>query len=159
MIELKLITNENRREMFNLQVSRAQRKYVASNLSSVASSYVLSTNGSQVFPRIIYNDNKMIGFVMIVYGNTGYDQPEYALENYCLLRLMIDEKYQGRGYGRQAMAKIIDFVKSCPAGPAECCWIPFSQSNENAKKLYESFGFVDTGQVFNGENISILKLD
>ena len=48
MIELKVITNENRRELFNLKVSENQKKYVASNLSSVASCYVLSTNGSKV---------------------------------------------------------------------------------------------------------------
>lgn len=41
MIELKVITNENRRELFNLKVSENQKKYVASNLSSVASCYVL----------------------------------------------------------------------------------------------------------------------
>lgn len=158
MIVLRKITNENRREMFNLKVSEDQKKYVASNLSSVASCYVLSTNGSQVFPRIIYDDQKMVGFVMIIYGNTGYEQPEYAENNYCLLRLMIDERYQNNGYGRKAMVKIIEFIKSFPAGQADYCWISFKDDNTAAKGLYESFGYIDSGQVINGENISLLKL-
>jgi len=158
MIELRVITNENRRELFNLKVSESQRKYVASNLSSVASCYVLSTNGSKVFPRAIYADGKMIGFVMIVYGNTGYLQPDYAINNYCLLRLMIDEKFQGQGYGTNAMKKIIEFIRTFPAGRAEYCWLPYKHENSTAKKLYERFGYIDSGEVVNGENISLLKL-
>lgn len=158
MITLREITNENRRELFNLKVSEDQRKYVASNLSSVASCYVLSTNGSQVFPRIIYDDTKMVGFAMIVYGNTGYEQPDYAVNSYCLLRFMIDERYQSKGYGRKAMAKIIEFIKDFPAGQADYCWIPFKDDNTKAKKLYESFGYLDSGEVVNGETVSLLKL-
>lgn|GEM_PF-4942563 len=45
MITLRKITLENRRSIFNLEVSEEQRQYVASNLSSVASCYVLATNG------------------------------------------------------------------------------------------------------------------
>lgn len=158
MVELKKITNENRRELFNLKVCENQRKYVASNLSSVASCYVLSTNGSQTFPRAIFDGDKMIGFVMIVYGNTGYEEPDYAFNNYCMLRLMIDERFQGQGYGSKAMIKIIEFLKSFPAGSAEYCWLPYNHGNTTAKRLYESFGYLDSGEVINGENISLLKL-
>ncbi|MEK5028844.1 hypothetical protein [Paenibacillus sp. FSL M7-1046] len=37
MITLRKITLENRRSIFNLEVSEDQRRYVASNLSSMAS--------------------------------------------------------------------------------------------------------------------------
>ncbi|GFZ76005.1 hypothetical protein GCM10008018_21750 [Paenibacillus marchantiophytorum] len=54
MITLRKITLENRRAMFKLEVSEDQRHFVASNLSSVASCYVLVTNGGHPFPFVIY---------------------------------------------------------------------------------------------------------
>ena len=75
MITLRRITLGNRREMFNLSVTEDQQRFVASNLSSVASCYVLSVNGGHPLPFCIYADEQMVGFVMIVYGITGYEMP------------------------------------------------------------------------------------
>lgn len=100
MITLRKITLENRREVFKLEVHEEQRRFVASNLSSVASCYVLATNGGYPLPFAIYADEQMIGFVMIVYGITGYELPQVAEGNYSILRFMIDKKYQGQGYGK-----------------------------------------------------------
>lgn len=158
MISLRKITLDNRREMFNLKVSDEQKKYVASNLSSVASCYVLSINGSQPFPLAIYADEVMVGFVMIIYGETGYDQPTYAKDSYCIMRFMIDEAHQGKGYGKEAFGSIVDFIKALPAGPAECCWIPYKEENKVAKNLYESYGFKNTGEIINSEIIARIKL-
>ena len=75
MITLRKITLENRRAIFNLEVSEEQRRFVASNLSSVASCYVLATNGGHPFPFAIYADEQPVGFVMLAYGITGYEAP------------------------------------------------------------------------------------
>lgn len=158
MITLRKITLENRRTIFNLEVSEGQRRFVASNLSSVASCYVLSTNGGNPFPLAIYAEEQPVGFVMITYGVTGYDLPQIAIGNYCILRLMIDEKFQNRGYGREAINKVLEFIRTYPAGPAEYCWIPYSPDNITARKLYESFGFRDNGEVCHDELITVLKL-
>lgn len=45
MISLRPLTLENRRTVFNLSVSKDQEQFVASNLSSVATAYILMTNG------------------------------------------------------------------------------------------------------------------
>lgn len=45
-----------------------------------------------------------------------------------------------------------------PAGGARYCWIPYKPNNAAAKKLYESFGFRDNGEVFNNEAITVLEL-
>lgn len=158
MITLRKITLENRRAMFNLEVSEDQRRFVASNLSSVASCYVLATNGGNPFPFVIYADEQPVGFVMLTYGITGYEEPSIAKDNYCILRLMIDKQYQNRGYGREAMKKILEFIRTLPAGPARYCWIPYSLENIAAKKLYQSFGFRENGEIFNEESITVLQL-
>jgi len=158
MITLRKITLENRRDIFNLEVSEEQKKYVASNLSSVASCYVLSINGGNPFPLAIYAEEQPVGFVMITYGITGYDLPRIAEGNYCILRLMIDQQYQNKGYGRKAMKRIIEFIRTYPAGPAKYCWIPYSPDNTSARKLYESFGFRDNGEICHDELITVLQL-
>lgn len=147
MITLRKITLENRREMFNLAVTEDQRRFVASNLSSVASCYVLSVNGGCPMPFCIYAGEQMVGFVLIVYGITGYEAPPVAAGNYCILRLMIDAKYQRKGYGREAMGRILDYIRTFPAGPARYCWISYAHDNEVAKGLYESVGFQYEGEI------------
>ena len=158
MITLRKITLENRREMFKLEVTEDQKRFVASNLSSVASCYVLASNGCTPLPFIIYADEQMVGFVMIVYGNTGYELPSVAEGNYCILRLMIDARYQGRGYGREAMQKILDYIRTFPAGPAKYCWIQYHHENPVAKRLYESFGFRGNGEIADNEPVNVLEL-
>ncbi|MGM1049803.1 MAG: GNAT family N-acetyltransferase [Bacillota bacterium] len=158
MITLRKITLENRRDIFNLEVSEDQRRFVASNLSSVASCYVLATNGGHPFPFAIYADEQPIGFVMITYRITGYELPTIADDSYCILRLMIDKQYQNRGYGREAMKKILEFIRTFPAGPAQYCWICYKDDNVPAKRLYESFGFRDNGEVLGDELITVIQL-
>lgn len=158
MITLRKITLENRRAIFNLEVSEDQRRFVASNLSSVASCYVLATNGGQPFPFAIYADEQPVGFVMITYRITGYELPTIADDSYCILRLMIDKQFQNRGYGREAMKKILEFVRTFPAAPAQYCWISYKADNAAAKKLYESYGFRDNGEIENDELITVLRL-
>ncbi|PJN55386.1 hypothetical protein PAEVO_21070 [Paenibacillus sp. GM2FR] len=158
MITLRKITLENRRAIFNLEVSEDQRRFVASNLSSVASCYVLATNEGHPFPFAIYADEQPVGFVMITYRITGYDLPTIADDSYCILRLMIDKQYQNRGYGREAMKKILEFIRTFPAGPAQFCWIPYKAENAAAKKLYESYGFRDNGEIIENEQITVLRL-
>ncbi|WP_042169516.1 GNAT family N-acetyltransferase [Paenibacillus gorillae] len=158
MITLRQITLENRRDIFNLEVSEDQRRFVASNLSSVASCYVLATNGGHPYPFAIYADEQPVGFVMITYRITGYDLPTIADDSYCILRLMIDHRYQNKGYGRAAMHKIVEFVRTLPAGPATYCWISYGIDNTTARKLYESCGFRENGEIVHSEQIAVLQL-
>lgn len=158
MITLRKITLDNRRAIFNLQVADDQRSFVASKLSSVASCYVLATNGGHPFPFAIYADEQPVGFVMLTYGNTGYELPSIVDDSYCILRLMIDKQYQNRGYGREAMARILEFIRTFPAGPARYCWIPYEADNLVAKRFYESFGFRDNGEICDNEPVTVLRL-
>ncbi|MCG7344454.1 GNAT family N-acetyltransferase [Sporosarcina sp. ACRSL] len=158
MISLRKITLENRREVFKLEVADDQRRFVASNLSSVASCYVLATNGGSPLPFAIYDDEQIVGFVMIVYGITGYELPKIANNNYCILRLMIDKRYQNQGYGRKAMEKTLEFIRTFPVGHAQYCWIAYDSNNIVAKKLYESFGFRDNGEICENEPVTVLEL-
>jgi len=74
---------------------------------------------------------------------------------YCVARLMIDERYQGKGYGRAAMVEAIRRMRAEP----DCQEIALSIEPENAvaEKLYASLGFRKTGEVIDGEVVMRLS--
>ena len=78
--------------------------------------------------------------------------------NYNLWRLMIDQKYQHRGYGKKAIELALEFVRTFPCGKAEYCWLSYEPENVVAKELYTSFGFEETGEKDGEELIAVLKL-
>ena len=158
MVTLRPITLENRREIFRLDVTEEQRRFVASNLSSAATAWVLITNGGHPVTFAVYADETPVGFTLITYGINSYELPSVAEGNYNILRLMIDQRYQGRGYGREAMRLILDYIRTFPMGPAELVWIQYMPDNLTAKKLYESFGFRENGEVAHDMPVSVLKL-
>lgn len=47
------------------------------------------------------------------------DSPKIADNNYSIWRLMIDEKYQGRGLGKKAVETAIAYLKTEPYGKAD----------------------------------------
>ena len=81
-----------------------------------------------------------------------------AKGNYSLWRLMIDSRYQQCGYGRNAMELALNFIRSCPCGPAPYCWVSYLPDNARARRLYHSFGFEENGEMDGEEMIAVLKL-
>ena len=159
MIHLKKLDYENFIDVFELKVKQVQKDFVASNCFSVAEAYVTAMNGGHVFPFAIYNDDKPVGFIQLAYGeNADQDGVSIEKDSYEIWRFMIDKRYQGRGYGKEALRQAIDFIRTWPCGKAEYCWISYEPENEVAKKLYASFGFVENGEMDGDEIVAVLKL-
>ena len=97
---------------------------------------------------------------MIGYDKDDYwkDAPVIADGNYNLWRLMIDKNYQNRGYGKQAVELVLNFIRTFPCGKADSCWLSYEPENAIAKSLYASFGFIETGEKDGEEQIAVLKL-
>ena len=161
MIRLEKINGKNVWDILELHVGEAQKSFVASNDISIIEAFIALTHHGSAFPFGIYDDNTPVGFVMIGYGSDDewFQPPVVAEGNYNLWRLMIDERYQGKGYGRKAMKLIMDFIAGEPCGPAEYCWLSYEPENLAAKALYASFGFRETGERDGDEIIAILKLN
>ncbi len=160
MIHLEKINSENVWDILKLKVSESQKSFVASNERSMIEAYTTITANGHAFPFGIYEEAQPVGFVMIGYGkDDGWkDAPAIADGNYNLWRLMIDKNHQNRGYGKQAVALALRFVRTFPCGPAEFCWLSYEPENTVAKSLYASFGFVETGEKDGEEQIAVLKL-
>ena len=131
-ISLRDITPENFRECIDLKVADAQLKFVATNLMSIAQAKIYPTAN----PLAVYAGDEMVGFVMY-----GFDTDD---ERFYLVRLMIDEKYQGKGYGKAATLEVIERMKEI-----EDCreiFLSFVPENTGAEKLYQNVGFQRTGE-------------
>lgn len=97
----------------------------------------------------------MIGYGV---GKDFKDAPDILKNSYSIWRLMIDKKYQRKGYGRQAIDLALDFIKTWPNGQAKYCYLSYDPGNQIAKRLYESMGFRETGDKDGDELIAIKKI-
>ncbi len=134
MTELKAITEENFPDAFHLKLAPEQERFVSHPIRSLAQAYVYR---EQCQPFGIYAEGKMIGYVMVIYD---YDVPEYDIWH-----MMIDETMQGKGYGGEALDRILDYIGTKPFGDSNRVALTCNKNNPIARKLYESKGFSATG--------------
>ena len=128
-----------------LKVAESQKTYVANSADMLARAYAYREQRSRAF--IIYDDEIPVGMGLY------YDLPE--MECYDFSQIFIDERYQGRGYGKAATRLVLDALKQDGKyNKVDLCYI---QGNDVAKKLYEQFGFVEIDRDGN-EIILELKL-
>ena len=134
MVELKAITEANFMDAFHLNLAPEQENFVSHPIRSLAQAYVYR---DQCQPFGIYAEGKMIGYIMVIYD---YDVPEYDIWH-----MMIDRAEQGRGYGSEALDRVIEYIKTKPFGNSNRVALTCNKNNPVARKLYESRGFVATG--------------
>jgi len=118
--------------------------YVASNAYSILQS--IYESGWTI--KAIQSDGILIGFTM--YGLC----EERNLYELC--RFMIDRRYQGNGYGKKALKIIVEEMTeqfSCSE-----IYLSVEPENERGKYIYEKFGFIKTGEIWEDEEVYCLKL-
>ena len=154
MLKLKKIDRNNVAEILKLEVFDNQKSFVATNNSSIIEAYTAITENNHVFTFGIYKDDTPIGFLMIGYDVNSDDEgaPKIAKGNYNIWRLMIDKKFQGKGFGKKAMDLALEFVNTFPCGTAKHCWLSYESDNNVACQLYKSVGFVEIDEK-DGEEI------
>jgi len=158
MIELRKINWDNWEECLDLTVTDEQKNFVAPNDYSLAQSYIHLTNdGTPPFSYAIYNDDVMVGYTLYFFSTADKYDPEDE-DCYYICRFMIDKRYQGKGFGKQGMLKVLEHIKSFPHGKADIVVLSYEPENTVAKKLYESLGFVETGEIDEGELVAKLVL-
>jgi diamine N-acetyltransferase len=138
--------------VLNLDVKPEQKNMVASNAKSIAQAYFYK----DAWFRAIYADKKPIGFVMISDSSLKFKSNPNHQPVYFLWRFMIDAKYQGKGYGREAMKLIINHVKTRPK--AHKLLLSHSKLDGNAGEFYLKCGFEYTGKEIYDELVMSLKL-
>lgn len=93
---------------------------------------------------------------MLAYDPAGEDEDDETVYKIC--RLMIDKNHQGRGFGRRAMEKALEIIRTFPHGKADLVVLSYKPDNEAARSLYSSLGFRETGEVEDDEVWAVLEL-
>lgn len=136
-VTLREITGETLRQIVALKVTSDQDRFVAPNAVSIAEAYF----EPKAWFRAIYADETPVGFVML------YEDP--AKPEYYLWRYMIDARYQGLGYGRHALQKVIEHVRTRPR--ATELLLSYVPDKHGPEKFYSKLGFVNTGKIHDDE--------
>jgi diamine N-acetyltransferase len=137
------ITESNFVECVGLRV-RDDQRFVASNVYSIAQSKV----EPNYVPMAIYHDDTMVGFAMY--------ELDYDKRQLYLCRFMVDQQYQHMGYGKGAL----DLLKEMAIADPGIDRIELSTKPDNTYgiKVYERFGFKDTGVMDEDEEVFVLEL-
>jgi diamine N-acetyltransferase len=134
---LRPITPDNWRACLQLSTAEAQRRFVASVVHSLAQAYA----EPWWTPLAIYADETPAGFVM-------YRQLP-GTDIAWIQRIMIDARYQHKGYGQMAMAAVISRIRQ--ADSRREIRLSYHPDNTVAAHLYERLGFRPTGERQAGE--------
>ena len=123
MLKLKKINRKNVADILNLEVFDNQKSFVATNNSSIIEAYIAITENNHVFTFGIYKDDTPIGYLMIGFDVNSDDEgaPKITKGNYNIWRIMIDKKFQGKGFGKKAMELALEFINTFPCGTAKNC--------------------------------------
>jgi diamine N-acetyltransferase len=131
-VTLREIKMANFFECIKLRVADAQKDFVATNVFSLAEAKADRVSN----PLAIYADEQMVGFIM-------YDVNVAEKRGY-ISRLMVDERFQGKGYGRAAISDVVERLKREPG--LRDIQTSYHPDNKAAAALYASLGFLETGE-------------
>ena len=135
-VSLHEISANNRAECLELRVAESQSGWVAPNSESLQE----AAANSDLVPLAIY-DVMARGFEKPDLPMVGFTMYELSAGVGFIRRLMIDQRFQGKGYGRAAMREVMRRLKLHPE--VELIATRHRRDNEAAAKLYRSLGFVD----------------
>ncbi|MGC5535546.1 GNAT family N-acetyltransferase [Streptomyces sp. SR-10] len=152
LVSLHPITDLNRQAVLGLQVAAGQEDFVegvAPSLREAAEHPELAP-----WPRAVYAGERPVGFVLLADGVTE-GNPEVPWPFY-LWRMLIDGRFQGRGYGRAALDSVVAHLRSRP--DARELVTSIAPGEGSPLGFYLRYGFVETGETFESEQVLRLPL-
>ncbi len=130
------VTEDNWMDIASLSVKEEQKGYVAPTIGILARGYVYRDCNVKIYA--FENDGIIVGAALV---------REFADEplGYDLQQFMVDEKYQRKGYGSQALQLILNELRTeNHYDHVELC---VKKADTEAIRLYRKHGFVDSGYI------------
>ncbi|BDR53909.1 N-acetyltransferase [Bombiscardovia apis] len=140
MVRLEAITKDNFFPVLELKRPEGEG-YVPDNALSIAEAWLYRNEGTSN-PRAMYDDDKLVGFVMT------HDSADKPVRD--IWRILIPEEFANKGYGSQALRILIDEATADEA--IEQLKISYMPGNDRAEHVYRKAGFVPNGEK-DGEEI------
>ena len=150
-IQLMPISDENKEAVLKLS-TREDQPFCATNRRSLEQAEEANADCPDLArPFAIYADEKAVGFCMFAFDPEAEDEDD----RYWLWRFMIDQNEQGKGYGQAALAEIIQYFR---VHGADRIFLGTEPENECGMHIYHKAGFVETGDMDDGEAVMKLML-
>lgn len=135
-VTLRDITGDNYFQVLELKISPEQEaaKFVSPVVRSLADAWFYREEGI-TYPKAVYADEDLVGFIM--YELDTEEQQVF------IWRFLIDQRYQGKGYGRQTIEVVLEMAKE----QAQMTKVvaDYVDGNEPMKKILLDLGFEETG--------------
>jgi len=151
-VSLREVTDQNRNEVVALRVAPSQKRFVGTVAGALTDAQEIPEG--KPWYRAIYAEDQPVGFVMLSWNVT--PDPPRIIGPWFLWKLLVDERHQRRGYGRQAVQLVANIVRA--NGAAELltsCVV----GDGGPEPFYRRVGFSPTGELDeNGEIILALDL-
>jgi diamine N-acetyltransferase len=151
-VTLREVTPDNEATVRALAAPYGQDLFVVSANDSLDEA--ATSPDARPWYRAIYAGDQPVGFVMLSF-DVPPEHPEYRWR-YFLWRLLIDPRYQRRGFGRAGMALVMEVVRSSPGGTE--LFTSVYPGEGGPAPFYRSLGFESTGEWFDDEEVYRLHL-
>lgn len=132
------ITDLNRDAVLALSVAPEQLPFVGSVTDALADA--ADYPHAKPWYRAVFADGQPVGFVMVSWNVE--PQPPEIIGPWFLWKLLIDQRYQGRGYGRDVVTQIAELVRA--EGATELL-TSYGPEDGGPAGFYDRLGFVPTG--------------
>jgi diamine N-acetyltransferase len=146
-VALRPITPGNRQALADLRVLPEQENFVDGVSRSLAEA--AGKEHARPWCRGIYAGDVPVGFVMLADG-VPPDDDEIPWRYY-LWRFLIDARFQGRGYGRAALDRVVSYLRTKP--DADLLVTSVVPGAGSPLDFYLGYGFRATGQMFDREQV------
>jgi len=151
VLTLRPVTSDNLDECTDLQVSSEQLAagFADTVAYSLAEAYVFTKDADPVttFPFAIYDEKEIVGFVLM----------EIVSREGWIINFLIDQRFQGRGYGKTAFAECVKYLVE--AHLVTTVLMPVKPGNQLVLDAALRYGFRDSGELDEDGEHMVLRLD
>ena len=148
MVSLRPITDANRETVEALAVTPSQGRFVSGVRESLLEA--AEERDARALYWAIYDEETPVGFVMIA---DEVDSPDYIA--HFLWKLLIDKRYQRRGFGTATLDLIVEYFRNRGVG---AMWTSVAQGEGSPLTFYERYGFKRTGDLHGDEILLRLEI-
>ena len=128
MVLLEEVNSSNYQECKKIKISPKQEKYLPKGFVSLSNSQLKEHRYESY---LIYNEEIVVGFVLVQVDKKG--------EYFNILLIVIDEKYQDKGFYKETLLVSINYLISQGAPKVG---ISYPAGDAKLESLYKSVGFV-----------------
>lgn len=156
-VVLRPVSGDNWQAVVQLALAPGQEEFVASNVYSLAQ----AAYRPELVPLAIYaignTDAPATTAAETLVGFAMYSRLPDEQGRHWIFRVMVDQSQQGKGYGRAAMLLLLERMQATISA-LRTITLDFHERNHVAEALYESLGFVKSGEVEEHEVVASLPV-